>query len=136
LMLSEGPGAWRSVGPIGRPAVDVGPLGLLPSLTRRAIRLEERMNPGGPATGPAQLIEGLSKVLSGTVSADRFEVLWRASGLRRPGVIAQLSWPRLATRVGLGIEPALAHAIVDRLLGFDRLPAEGRLQVTPVEWGI
>ena len=25
---------------------------------------------------------------------------------------------------------------MDRLLGFDRFPAEGRLQVTPVEWGI
>ena len=53
-----------------------------------------------------------------------------------PAWIAQLTWPRLATRVGLGIEPPLAHALVDRLLGFDRLPAEGRLQVTPVEWGI
>jgi flagellar motor switch protein FliN/FliY len=51
-------------------------------------------------------------------------------------VVAQLTWPRLSTRVGLGIEPPLAHALVDRLLGFDRLPAEGRLQVTPVEWGI
>jgi type III secretion system YscQ/HrcQ family protein len=51
-------------------------------------------------------------------------------------VIAQLTWPRLSTRIGLGIEPPLAHALVDRLLGFDRLPAEGRLQVTPVEWGI
>ena len=30
----------------------------------------------------------------------------------------------------------LAHAIVDRLLGFDRSFAESRLQLTPVEWGI
>ncbi len=51
-------------------------------------------------------------------------------------MIAQLTWPRLSTRLGLGIEPPLAHALVDRLLGFERLPAEGRLQVTPVEWGI
>ena len=27
-------------------------------------------------------------------------------------------------------------AVVDRLLGYDRMPEEGRLQVTPVEWGI
>src|SRR5205807_3157461 len=29
-----------------------------------------------------------------------------------------------------------ALPIFDRLLGFDRLPAEGRLSVSPVEWGV
>ena len=36
----------------------------------------------------------------------------------------------------MGVEIPLAHAIVDRLLGFDRPFAETRLQLTPVEWGV
>ena len=48
----------------------------------------------------------------------------------------QLTAPRLATRLAMGVEIPLAHAIVDRLLGFDRPFAETRLQLTPVEWGV
>jgi flagellar motor switch protein FliN len=136
VSVVDGPESWQSTGPIGRPDVDAGPLGHLPSLTRRAVQLEKRLGPDGPDPGPTGMLSAVSGMLSEGVSVDRFEVLWRASGLKRPGVIANLTWPRLATRVGLGLEPALAHAIVDRLLGFERLPAEGRLQVTPVEWGI
>ena len=36
----------------------------------------------------------------------------------------------------MGIEIPLAHAMVDRLLGFDRRLGESRLQLTPVEWGV
>jgi len=50
--------------------------------------------------------------------------------------VAQFGWSRLATRVAVGLDATLAHAVVDRLLGFDRLPAEGRLSVSPVEWGV
>ena len=64
------------------------------------------------------------------------EVHWRAAGLNRPGMIAQFTAPRLATRLAIGIENALAHTIVNRLLGFDRPFAESRLQLTPVEWGV
>ena len=64
------------------------------------------------------------------------EVIPRASGLKRPGAIAQFGWPRLGTRIGMGIEPSLAHAIVDRLLGFERTEPEHKLQVSPVEWGV
>ena len=71
-----------------------------------------------------------------TVRIERSEVLWRASGMGRPGLIVQLTVPRLGTRLALGIEIPLAHHIVDRLLGFDRPFAESRLQITPVEWGI
>jgi type III secretion system YscQ/HrcQ family protein len=136
VSLVDGTDSWRSTGPIGRPIIDAGPLGLLPSLTRRALRLEERIGPDGPKAGLAMLLSGLAGVLAEEIAADRFEVIWRASGLGRPGAIAELTWPRLSTRVGLGLDPALAHAIVDRLLGFERLPAEARLQITPVEWGI
>lgn len=86
--------------------------------------------------GPESLIDVIGELIGVEVEVDRFEVRWRASGLARPGAIAQLSWPSLSTRIGLGIEPPMAHAIVDRLLGHDRPAAEGRLQVTPVEWGI
>ncbi len=67
---------------------------------------------------------------------ERPEVLWRASGVGRPGLIIQLTAPRLGTRLALGVEIPLAHQIVDRLLGFDRPFAQSRLQITPVEWGI
>jgi flagellar motor switch/type III secretory pathway protein FliN len=117
-------------------APDPGPIGPLPPLTRRQVRLAERIGPGGSRVGPSGLLGAMAELLGEGFKADRFEVHWRAAGLRRPGAIAQLTWPRLSTRVGLGIEPPIAHALVDRLLGFDRLAAEGRLQVTPVEWGI
>ena len=60
----------------------------------------------------------------------------RAAGLARAGVIAHFSWPRFDTRLAIGIETPLAHAIVDRLLGFWRFPGQDRLQVSPVEWGL
>ncbi len=66
----------------------------------------------------------------------RPDVLWRAAGLGRPALVAQMSWPRLATRLALGIETPVAHAVVDRMLGFERFDEEARLQLTPVEWGI
>ncbi len=117
---------------------DAGPLGLLPTVSRRQILLERRIGRDGVGPGPGSILGALSELVGAKMAADRFDVRLRASGLRRPGAIAQLAWPRLGSgaRIGLGIEPTLAHAIVDRLLGFERFPAEGRLQVTPVEWGI
>ncbi|MDR3634170.1 MAG: FliM/FliN family flagellar motor switch protein [Isosphaeraceae bacterium] len=70
------------------------------------------------------------------MTPDRVEVLWRASGLKRSGLVAQFSWPRYATKFALGLENPLAHALVDRLLGYNRAEEESRLQLTPVEWGI
>jgi flagellar motor switch protein FliN len=51
-------------------------------------------------------------------------------------LVAQFSLPGLAARFGIGVEIPLAHAVVDRLLGFDRPLSESRLQLSPVEWGI
>jgi len=136
MNLSEGLDSNPAIGGPSRPGIDAGPLDHLPSLSRRQVRLEERLGPSGPSTGPALLLSRVSELLVAGASVDRFEVIWRASGLSRAGVIAQLTWPRMGTRVGLAFEPALAHGVVDRLLGFERLPAEGRLQLTPVEWGV
>lgn len=121
-------------GELLRPAAS-RPLEDLPRVARRQARLAMRLSRAGTGLRPvfAALAELIGDEVTEPAAAD---VLWRASGLRRPGAIAQLGWPRLATRVGLGIEPALAHAIVDRMLGFERTGPEQRLQVTPVEWGV
>ena len=78
----------------------------------------------------------LEEGIGGAIAVDRPEILWRASGLQRPNLVAQFTAPRLVTRLALGVEIALAHTVVDRLLGFDRRLAESRLQLSPVEWGV
>lgn len=128
-------GSAKGVAPAETGAsVDVGPLGILPKLAGRQVRLDQRLGLLGPDLG--SVVAGCNQLLGGGMSVDRFSVQWRASGLQRPGVVAQFAWPRLRTRVALGIDPTLAHALVDRLLGFERRPAEARLQVSPVEWGV
>lgn len=112
-------------------STDLGPLGALPRLDVRQARFRERLTRLGAVSfrlpdEPGTAIEPVGP----------FEVLWRPSGLARPGFIAQLAWPELGTRIGLGLDTPVAHALVDRLLGFERLEAEGRLQLSPVEWGI
>jgi type III secretion system YscQ/HrcQ family protein len=111
---------------------DAGPLGFLPRLSRRQVELEDRLARCAPPEGWLRLED----ILGTGIATGRVEVLWRASGLRRPGFVAQLSWPRWSTRLALGVETPVAHAFVDRLLGFERLDVEGRLQLTPVEWGV
>ena len=115
---------------------DHGPLGNLPRLNHRQVKLEERLARLSPDRGWPNVLSWLEDWIGTDVVADRPEILWRASGLRRSGMIAQLTWPSRSTRVGLSVETSIAHAVVDRLLGFKRLDAEGRLQLTPVEWGI
>ncbi len=117
-------------------ADDGGPFGGLARFTHRQIGLERWL--GGwtrDATLPAPL-HGLASAIDGSLAFDRPEILWRASGLGRAGLVAQFLVPRMATRFAWGVETPLAHAVVDRLLGFDRAFAETRLQLTPVEWGV
>ena len=87
----------------------------------------------GALPGPLRWLE---EATATQVEFGRPELLWRASGLGRPGLIIQLTAPRLGTRLAVGVEIPLAHHLVDRLLGYDRPFAESRLQITPVEWGI
>jgi flagellar motor switch protein FliN/FliY len=128
--------AWKSYRPLGGSPGESGPIGESSKLTKRQMKIEERLGISGSRIGASSMLKVFADLVGDALKADRFEMHWRAAGLNRPGVTAQLNWPRFATRIGLSIEPALAHALVDRLLGFERFPAEGRYQVTPVEFGI
>ena len=99
------------------------------------IDLDQRFGVEGPRLAE-ELVQAWNRLLGGGMVADQFMTQWRAAGLRRPGMVAHLFWPRLRSRVALGIDPPLAHAVVDRLLGYERTDAESRLQITPVEWGV
>ena len=117
-------------------AGDPEPLGWLPRLLTRQVRLERWLSSWGREGRIPPFLDWLEAGCGGAISVKRPEILWRAAALNRPGLIAQLTAPRLATRLAIGIENALAHTVVDRLLGFDRPLAESRLQLTPVEWGV
>ena len=117
-------------------AGDSEPLGWLPRLSTRQVRLERWLSSWSRDGRIPPFLDWLEAGCGGAITVKRPEILWRAAGLNRPGLIAQLTAPRLATRLAIGIENALAHTVVDRLLGFDRPFAESRLQLTPVEWGV
>jgi flagellar motor switch protein FliN len=108
----------------------------LPRLLSRQVRLERILSRFSETGKPPPALSWLEEAAGNAIAVDRPEVLWRASGVARPSLVAQLTAPRLATHLGLAIEIPLAHTIVDRLLGFDRPLGEGRLQLTPVEWGV
>ena len=113
---------------------DAEPLGDFPRMARRHARLAMQLRRSQIVLRP--MLDELERMLGTALRLDEVDVIPRPSGLKRPGAIAQFSWPRLGSRLGLGIEPSLTHAIVDRLLGFDRSEPEHKLQVSPIEWGI
>ena len=115
---------------------DSEPLGWLPRLSSRQVRLERRLASWSRDGRFPPFLDWLEAGCGCAITVKRPEILWRAAGLNRPGMIAQLTIPWLATRLAIGIENALAHTVVDRLLGFDRPFAESRLQLTPVDWGV
>ncbi len=131
------PNSQAGEGALGQDvAAESGPLGWLPRLVLREVRLGQRLAHYTALNRLPAALRWLEQETGSAIELDRPEVLWRASGLRRPSLVAQLTAPRLATRLAIGVEIPLAHTIVDRLLGFDRPLAETRLQLTPVEWGI
>jgi type III secretion system YscQ/HrcQ family protein len=123
---------------IERPVAVAGhhPLGDLPRVALGHAQLGAWLARASDEGRGARWLDWLADAIGPSIEVGRPEVIGRASGLRRAGVVAVLTWPRLAASVGLGIEAPLAHAVVDRLLGFDRLPAETRAAVSPVEWGV
>lgn len=122
--------------PHDEPMAGAGPLGLLPQLSRRGARVASRLGRLGPDAGPAAALGWLVAPMGESLTVGLAEYRARAAGSRRAGVVAQFSWPRLATRLAVGLETPLVHAIVDRMLGFDRPRAESRRPVSPVEWGV
>ena len=115
---------------------DSDPFDWLPKLSTRQVRLERLLAVWTRDGRLPPALEWLEAACGGEIAVDRPEVFWRPSGLNRPGMIAHLTAPRRSKRLAIGIENGLAHAVVDRLLGYDRALAESRLQLTPVEWGI
>lgn len=137
-LSTTAPGRDREVATAGPVAAEPArePFDRLARVSGRQVRLERWL---AAVTRDGRLppaLEWLELGCGGAIAVDRPEVLWLASGLNRPGMIAHLTIPSLTTRMAVGIENALAHAVVDRLLGFDRALAESRFQLTPVEWGI
>jgi len=104
----------------------------LPRLSRRSLTLERR----AAAWLESEAVAAAFAWLGLDAAFDRPEVDARPAALARPGLTVQLRWPRLGTRLGVGVEVPIVHAVVDRLLGYDRPFAEARLQTTPVEWGV
>jgi flagellar motor switch protein FliN len=127
--------ARAATAPLG-PAADSRPFDWLPRLSARQVRLERWLSRWSRDGRLPVFLDWVDEGIGGAVVVERPEILERASGLNRPGLIAQLTAPLQAMRLAIGIENALAHALVDRLLGFDRPMAESRLQLTPVEWGV
>jgi type III secretion system YscQ/HrcQ family protein len=108
----------------------------LPRLPRRQVQLDRLLAHWSDAGRLPSVLRWLDDETGGFIRVDRPEVIGSASGLHRPSLVVQMTVPRLGARLGVGVEIPLAHAIVDRLLGFDRSLGESRLQLSPVEWGV
>jgi type III secretion system YscQ/HrcQ family protein len=127
-----------SADPLTPPSVAFhpGPLGILPFVSGEQVRLERVFDGAVARDRLRRATAWLVEPLGAAVAIGPVEIQLRAAGLGRPGVTAQLSVPGRHTVLGLGFETPLVHALIDRLLGFERQPGEERLQVTPVEWGV
>lgn len=113
-----------------------GPLGPLPLLSARSLRLQRALR---DVIEPARVhpwIDWLNEPPGQALRLGAPEVIDRPAGLNKPGIVAQIAWPSRSTRLGLGLETPLVHALIDRLLGFTRRPGEERLPVTPIERGL
>ena len=90
------------------------PLAAIARLTRRKVDTETLIGRSSSALEREDsALSWLKAALGEAWMLGRGQVIWRGAGLRRTGVVAQLNWPEQSTRLGLGTETAVAHALVD-----------------------
>lgn len=126
----------QAIAPEGGTPAPAGPLENLPKLSGLQVKLGRRVRDAAGAGPWRDALAWLAPSLGDGLEVGTPEILWRPSGVRRPGAIVHLGWPRLGARLGLGIEVPLAHAVVDAALGYERMPGEDRLPISSVEWGV
>lgn len=119
------------------PSTEPGdPLAGLPRVSRVQLRREAVVRGEALRRRVGVALDWLRDALGDELDPGQPDVTEALSGLQRPGLIAQFLSPERGLTFGVHLETALAHALVDGLLGFTRRPGEDRLQITPVEWGI
>lgn len=107
----------------------------LPQVNKPAQQLTEKLRRLVTADSISKLMHDFQVETSLALAPEGPVVADRPSGLKRVGLTAQWLCPQLGTRLGLGLETALAHRVIDRVLGHQRTAAEQHLPTTPVEWG-
>lgn len=135
---SSDPGTAANSGDPDGPSSDPPPdvWSWLPRLPARQVRLEAMLDRWSRAAAVVAWLDWLRDQTKLPVALGRPEIVWRAAGLRRAGLIAQFRWASRSTKLAVGLEVPLAHAVVDAMLAYQRPLAESRLQLTPVEWGV
>jgi type III secretion system YscQ/HrcQ family protein len=129
-------GHGRGIDPESGRRDPLDPWAGLPRVSRRHVRLGRRIVRWACEHALRDWLDWVEPRIGTRVEFGPPEIIARASGVGRPGLIAQFRWPAMSTRLAIGLEVPLAHTIVDRLLGYDRPLSETRLQLTPVEWGV
>src|SRR4051812_31311738 len=87
------------------------PFAGLPRYTAHQIRLERKLGRWARDHALSSWLDWLEPRIGTAVEIGPPEIIGRASGLGRPGMIAQLRWPARGTRLAIGLEIPLAHAI-------------------------
>ena len=132
--MTEELAEWDPPSQVARPAAPWN-VDELPKLNRAAQRLTQRLRRVHSSESLQALIHGFQTETGLALAPEGPVVADRPSGLKRVGLTAQWLCPELGTRLGLGLETALAHRVIDRVLGYDRTAAQQHLPTTPVEWG-
>lgn len=107
----------------------------LPKLDKSAQRLMMKLRRLADSPPLNELIQAFKAETSLSLAPEGPVVSDRPSGLKRVGVTIQWQCPELGTRLAVGLETALAHRVIDRVLGHERTDAQRLLPTTPVEWG-
>lgn len=134
--MTPGPSATAVDGPAPAPAVSPARLEDLPKISALRAKIDEWLARIGDTAWFRDKAALVFERYGIDLRPQAAETILGASGLNRPGMIAQFALARRGLRFALGVETALVHALVDRLLGFTRDLGESHYQITPVEWGV